>query len=72
MASEYTRNLSSVDRMSLSAAIVLLESVLAPYRSVHIIERKLWVFSLSITIGEVLDWLDANFGPRSVPGAPVG
>lgn len=67
---EYSQAVSSLDRPVIAAGIAALARALAPYRDQQIITKKLFgVLSISITIGQVLDWLTSNFteAPAATP-----
>jgi hypothetical protein len=70
MASNYTAGASSLDRSMIAAGVAILARLLEPYRADPIISKRiLGLFTLSITIGQVLDWLTANFGQPVQPPA---
>ena len=70
MATNYATKLNTIDRNLVASAVQILAKMLEPYRNDAIISKSLFgLFTLRITIGQVLDWLVANFG--QTPSEPV-
>lgn len=70
--SKYSAEASSAQIGIIIAAIGALQVLLEPYRNDQVITKKLFgVFSISITWGELLDVLVANFGQKPTDAPPA-